>query len=271
MGTRVVEAEGDNWLGALGEALGSLGVDTGVVGRLVVSLGDDGSISARDPRTGIFIHMEPVREASGPAAIQLPPPSFGFVEPAYPEQVEPTFDMSDLPGAAPEPEPAAQAPLSDRLEMLFMACGDIAMAGSVRGACSEAVRVLTESVPADAGAALVRCPGGLKFEAASGPASKGLVGTVIPGDQGIAGFVLGFAMGICVDDAQRDTRHYKRVDKATGYRTKGIMAVPVLGRAGAALGVLELLNPPSPFTADDIEVGRTIAQALGEVLDGAGV
>jgi len=70
-----------------------------------------------------------------------------------------------------------------------------------------------------------------------------LVGTHIPVDQGIAGFAHTFGVAVIVEDARRDARHYKAVDRSTGYRTEAVLAVPIKAPGGASMGCMELLNP----------------------------
>src|SRR5262249_42010917 len=53
-------------------------------------------------------------------------------------------------------------------------------------------------------------------------------------------------------DAYADPRFNQEVDRKTGYRTRSILAVPVLDRLGEAVGVVQVLNKRGgPFTVTD--------------------
>ena len=339
-----IEVQADNWLGALAQGLPEVGLELGALGRLVCALDEDGSATARDPRGGTEVRIEPVgaptppefdmpsstfatlyvpqlrtvspdpgvrsnvpanEVAGGGAASTVPaapaatgfakPPPYvppvasqsppAFVQPAtsVPPTVAPTVPP---PAAAPAfrasptlelegggfalPVPAAlpQVALDDRLEDLFMRLGDISEAASVSEACAAALKIAAELVPCDAGCVLVRTRAGdgLRFRAALGPASKAVVDTVIPLDKGIAGFTFQLGLALTIEDAKRDMRHYGRVDKTTGYQTRSVLAAPIQADEGGIYGCLELINPPRPFNADDLEVATRVAASLGSYL-----
>lgn len=88
-------------------------------------------------------------------------------------------------------------------------------------------------------------------------------------DQGVAGFVAATGQPILVDHASADPRFYRAVDEATGYRTEQILCVPIKGRRGEILGVLELLNKPTGFTPDDEAVLTLLASQAGVALANA--
>ena len=57
---------------------------------------------------------------------------------------------------------------------------------------------------------------------------------------------------INIPDAYADPRFDAEVDKHTGYRTKTILCVPMLDRAGSIIGVFQVLNKVGgPFTSED--------------------
>lgn len=60
--------------------------------------------------------------------------------------------------------------------------------------------------------------------------------------QGIAGWVAEKREPLVIDDVTTDSRFYADADKATGFRTESIIAVPLIGRSGL-IGVAEILNP----------------------------
>jgi len=60
--------------------------------------------------------------------------------------------------------------------------------------------------------------------------------------QGIAGWVAANQKPLFVDDVKNDSRFYREVDRLTGFQTKSLIAVPLIGRSGL-IGVAEILNP----------------------------
>ena len=278
MSSGSVEVEAPNWLGALGLALPRLGVPSGALARLVCSLAADGSALATDPQTGARIQVTPVvRVAAPPPMLVMPMSSMaGMYATVAPAETPPPDLGPELEDYADEPTPTAAPvprtrPLEDRMFLVFDRCGDIAAATNVQAACRVALTILSDLVPADAGAVLVRTRAGdqLKFAAAFGPRADRVMDTNIPVDQGIAGFSHNFGMALVIEDAHRDPRHNQRVDRASGYRTQAILAVPLKGSNGASLGCMELLNPPETFDAEDLEVAQAVAGSLAAWLEPA--
>lgn len=60
--------------------------------------------------------------------------------------------------------------------------------------------------------------------------------------QGIAGWVAENRKPLIIDDVTKDSRFFQNADKMTGFTTKGIVAVPLVGRSGL-IGVAEIINP----------------------------
>lgn len=88
--------------------------------------------------------------------------------------------------------------------------------------------------------------------------------------QGIAGLVAATGQPTLVEDAYTDTRFYRGVDDATGYRTRQILCVPIKNRRGEVQGVLELLNKRTgPFTPGDEEILSLLASQVGVALANA--
>ncbi len=76
----------------------------------------------------------------------------------------------------------------------------------------------------------------------------------IPDNIGIVGQVLQSGEAIRVDEAYADARFTKTVDKATGYRTQTLLAVPLLDADGKRIGAFEGINKNAGlFDADDEE------------------
>ncbi len=64
----------------------------------------------------------------------------------------------------------------------------------------------------------------------------------VPAGQGLVGECLEIREIINVPDAYVDPRFNKAVDRTTGYRTRSILSIPLLGRNGEPVGVMQLLN-----------------------------
>lgn len=60
--------------------------------------------------------------------------------------------------------------------------------------------------------------------------------------QGIAGWVAENRQPLIIDDVKKDSRFFQDADKITGFITKSIIAVPLIGRSGL-IGVAEIINP----------------------------
>lgn len=77
----------------------------------------------------------------------------------------------------------------------------------------------------------------------------------LPLGKGIAGLVAQTGRPLNIPDAYADPRFNPTVDKTTGYHTRSILCVPMLGSRGAPVGVVQALNHiDGPFTAEDEEL-----------------
>merc|ERR1712113_102619 len=102
----------------------------------------------------------------------------------------------------------------------------------------------------------------------------------IPKSAGIAGECATEAKLIAIPDAYQDSRFNQEVDRATGYRTQSILAVPVLKRtldAGSqgpmALAVIQMINKTEfdgqigKFDDEDIQVMETFSTFVASKLE----
>lgn len=82
----------------------------------------------------------------------------------------------------------------------------------------------------------------------------------IGASQGVAGHVATTGETVSVDDAYSDPRFYQAVDRVSGFHTRNLLAVPLVGRDGERIGAFELLNKrEGAFTASDAGVLRGLA------------
>ncbi len=89
---------------------------------------------------------------------------------------------------------------------------------------------------------------------------------------GIAGAAVMSKQLVNVTDAQHDARFHSAVDAETKFRTRNVLAVPVLDSAQTCLGVLQVLNKlRGPFTKADEDLARILstqaALALASVVN----
>jgi adenylate cyclase len=61
-------------------------------------------------------------------------------------------------------------------------------------------------------------------------------------DSGVAGTVFTTGRALNIPDAYADPRFSPETDKQTGYRTRNILCVPIRNRAGAVIGITQVLN-----------------------------
>jgi len=97
----------------------------------------------------------------------------------------------------------------------------------------------------------------------------------IPKRAGIAGECCCDAKVINIPDAYADARFNQQIDIQTGFRTKSILAIPMLGtgdREGVCLGVVQLINKVSYdgqleyFDDDDIDIMQLFSSFVGPKL-----
>jgi PAS domain S-box-containing protein len=87
--------------------------------------------------------------------------------------------------------------------------------------------------------------------------------------KGVAGWVAKYVQPVKVDDPKKDSRFSVAVDKETGFKTRSIVAAPILAK-GRAIGVVEFLNRrDGPFTVPDLELISMIGREVGIAFENA--
>jgi histidine kinase len=91
-----------------------------------------------------------------------------------------------------------------------------------------------------------------------------------PADRGIAGAVLQGGQPLRVDDAARDPRFYRGVDRRTRVTTRALLSVPLTCRQGT-IGVMQVLNPRSGgcFTDEDLAFLEALAGSVAVAIENA--
>jgi GAF domain-containing protein len=88
--------------------------------------------------------------------------------------------------------------------------------------------------------------------------------------EGIAGWVAEIRGIVNVPDAYADPRFQPAYDLKTGYRTRSILAVPMLGALGGLVGVLQVLNKhDGVFTHSDEELLVALASQAAIAIENA--
>ena len=92
----------------------------------------------------------------------------------------------------------------------------------------------------------------------------------LPVGRGLAGWVAKEGLAVNLADAHTDARFEAGFDEMFGYRTRSLLAMPVRGRGGRVIGVLELLNKRAgSFTSADIELVEGISAHAAIALENA--
>lgn len=112
---------------------------------------------------------------------------------------------------------------------------------------------------AEAGSIMLLEDDNLLFKTVKGVKAPELLGTTIPKETGIAGYVLKHGEPLYINDAEKDGRFNPDVDKTVGsgtghedFKTRSILCVPLKTSAGT-IGIVEILNKRSgPFGENDI-------------------
>ena len=86
----------------------------------------------------------------------------------------------------------------------------------------------------------------------------------IPASRGIAGAAAASRQIVNIPDAYADDRFNREVDLKTGFRTRNILAVPLVDHEGGLVGVAQVLNRRGgPFRAVDEQVASGLAAQAG--------
>ncbi|MGN6103491.1 MAG: GAF domain-containing protein [Kofleriaceae bacterium] len=88
--------------------------------------------------------------------------------------------------------------------------------------------------------------------------------------EGIAGWVAKTREIVNIPDAYADQRFQPAVDLKSGYRTRSILSVPMLGALGGLVGVLQVLNKQDgPFTTADEELLLALSSQAAVAIENA--
>jgi len=87
--------------------------------------------------------------------------------------------------------------------------------------------------------------------------------------QGIAGLAAKNLKTILVEDVRNDCRFLSSVDVKTGFITRSIIAVPLIGRRGELIGVAEIINPRDKgnFNTYDSELFESFCRQVSVAIE----
>ena len=99
---------------------------------------------------------------------------------------------------------------------------------------------------------------GLRYVAADGDGSEGIIGALLPTGSGIAGYVAMSGQSLAVDRVANDPRFARAVAEAVGYIPTTLLAVPVADDADDVVGVISVLDR-SAATVDSLALASAFA------------
>jgi putative methionine-R-sulfoxide reductase with GAF domain len=134
----------------------------------------------------------------------------------------------------------------------------------------EVLMVFLKVVKCEAGSVLEvdQANQSLFFRAVVGSSSDRVVNFVIPFGQGIVGHVMESRLALVVDNVPENKVHLKSVEKAIGFETRNLIALPIIIR-GNVYGVLELLNRvgENNFTAADVDLLTYVCHMASKTIE----
>lgn len=112
--------------------------------------------------------------------------------------------------------------------------------------------------------------GELYFRVATGKKGKAAKSIKVPMGKGVVGWAAEKGETIIVPDVSKDGRFYKKVDKETKFKTKSIIAVPLMTKHGI-MGVAEVLNKIDgvKFSKEDIKIFESLARQASVAIENA--
>ena len=159
---------------------------------------------------------------------------------------------------------------NQRLDLLYKVGKKTGSILEVPKLLDQIMRLTQQTLRASASSVLLVDDGGreLHFQVAEGKAGKALRQMSLGVESGIAGWVACHGKPLIINNVTTDRRFNQDIDKATGFVTRSVLAVPlVLGRK--VIGVIEVLNKVdgSGFNEQDLEVLVAIASTAAVAID----
>jgi HD-GYP domain-containing protein (c-di-GMP phosphodiesterase class II) len=108
----------------------------------------------------------------------------------------------------------------------------------------------------------------LYFKFADGPVGQQLKRLHISRQSGIAGWIVRKGKPLVVNDPERNSNFYRMIDKATGFKTRSIIGVPII-IGNKVIGVIEVLNKTdgTDFTKRDLRTMLCVASTAAMTIE----
>ncbi len=250
-GESPVSIEADNWIAAMGAGIARLDEDVGI-DRLACEMLPNGTVIARDVRTGVAYIILPNTKATDSVSNTTPTNLLDSID-----ESEPSLD--EAAGAVLNSEELKELLIKLRDTRSPVEAWDLTLASATR------------LIDVEAGTAVEATPhAGLLFVSVYGSEADTLRAMTLPYGTGLVGFCIDSCTTLIVNDVTGDDRHYSGVDEATGFHTRSALVVPI-SNATHVFGCIELLNPTSPFTRQDVDLLECLCVTLSKRLTRAGV
>ncbi|MBI2601478.1 MAG: GAF domain-containing protein [Deltaproteobacteria bacterium] len=144
--------------------------------------------------------------------------------------------------------------------MLLNVTNKMATSKGLEEALNTLVEITTSTIGAERGTIFLNDPltGELYSRVAQGNLRREIR---ILNSVGIAGWVFTNKKGVIISDPYKDKRFNKAIDERTGFKTKGILCVPLISLKNENLGVTQILNKiDGEFTQIDLELLEAMSQ-----------
>lgn len=87
--------------------------------------------------------------------------------------------------------------------------------------------------------------------------------------KGVVGWVAQYVQPVKVDHPMKDARFMGAIDQSTGFKTRSIIAAPILAK-GRPIGIIEFLNrKDGPFAIPDLELISMVGREIGIAFENA--
>lgn len=297
-GGESVTVQSDNWMMALGKAISFFNLDPTLMGRWVITPGLSGVVHVEDPVIGKAWTVKPVgvlkvvaieptslppldedeldsprtEDSGDDATIGEPPPLLTMpmrsqLAPPPPEPVHEPAITAEPAGIRRRNTDMVVFSADNLAERLFDLSMELAGAPA-ETACEMALLLSCEMVPCEASSVARGSAADfhLTIAAATGPVADQLIGRKVPFGEGIVGLCFDARIPVQINDAQNDERHNTDFDQETGFITRDVLCVPVIGEDETVYGVIQLINPEVGIAPEHVDalvqIARTLASAL---------
>lgn len=234
-----VEVEGDSWLWAVARAQEPLEIPQSAYHDIFIEALPSGTVKVY-LQDGERVLMVPLDDAAEGAEESI------STHPLWTEALDLSGMPSDIAQKLPE---HVRAIATSKTEQ----------------ACHLAVESTGELLGCESASVLLEHEGQLRFVEARGPYAGRIMAYSIHKGKGLAGYVYSTGNAVLVNDVAQSFTHMHAIDVETGYRPKAVLAAAVEADE-TRLGVLELLDPKTPFAGWEIAVVRALGTALAQAL-----